>query len=69
MNSKRILKKIERRKMLLNFLLLFLTPTCILSVKLSQNLDLYIHKYQNFIAKKYKVANSQNYFFVEDIAA
>ena len=55
--------------MLLNFLLLFLPPTCILSVKLSQNLDLYIHKYQNFIAKKYKVANSQNYFFVEDIAA
>lgn len=46
MNYKSVVKRIKRRKKLLNILLLFLSPTNKLMVNLSQDLDKYISQYQ-----------------------
>lgn len=48
-----IAKKINRRKILLNILLLFLSPNNKLMIKLSQNLDTYISLYQSYLSKNY----------------
>ena len=42
-------KKINRRKSLINFLLKFLSPTNIIMIKLSRNLDKFISKYQKWM--------------------
>ncbi|GFP75033.1 hypothetical protein [Clostridium fungisolvens] len=53
MYSYRLEKKIIRRKILLNFILNFLSPTNILVIKLSENLDKLIVKQQKYLLKKY----------------
>lgn len=45
----KLINKIVRRKKIINFLLLFLTPSNIFMVKLSQNLDKHIAKYQCYL--------------------
>ncbi|MBE6048087.1 MAG: hypothetical protein E7213_06770 [Clostridium sp.] len=47
-------KKINRRKLLLNFLLKFLSPTNIIMVKLSKNLDKFISESQKRIFSCYE---------------
>lgn len=47
-------KKINRRKLLLNFLLKFLSPTNIIMVKLSKNLDKFISESQKRIFSRYE---------------
>lgn len=69
MSAKKMLKEIERRKKILNFLLLFLPPTCTIMVKLSQNLDYYIHRYQNHLAKKYLRKSLSTYNLLNKKAA
>lgn len=69
MNTMKMLKEIERRKKILNFLLLFLPPTCTIMVKLSQNLDLYIHKYQSYLARKYNAKSLKHYNSLKENAA
>ena len=57
MKRKKLIKKIKRRKNLMNFLLLFLTPSNIFMIKLSQNLDKHIAKYQSYLSfRHYKRA-------------
>lgn len=51
MNLYYLTLSIKRRKMLLNFLLKFLSPTNKLTVLLSQNLDKHITKYQRHLVK------------------
>lgn len=53
MYSYRLEKKIIRRKFLLNFVLNFLSPTNILVIKLSENLDKLIVMQQKHLLKKY----------------
>lgn len=47
MNSKKLHKKIQNRKMLLNFLLYHFSPNNKLIIFLSQNLDKYLVKAQD----------------------
>lgn len=58
MTIKDLRKKINRRKRLLNFLLLFFKGTNPLIVNLSQNLDKFIVMEQKFLAKKRFVKKS-----------
>lgn len=53
MYNSQLNKKINRRKLLINFLLLFLSPTNIIMVKLSKDLDKFIFKYQETIYERY----------------
>ncbi|GKU25576.1 hypothetical protein CFOLD11_24020 [Clostridium folliculivorans] len=53
MYSYKLEKKIIRRKFLLNFVLNFLSPTNILVIKLSENLDKLIVKQQKYLLKKH----------------
>jgi hypothetical protein len=53
MYSYRLEKKIIRRKILLNFVLNFLSPTNILVIKLSENLDKLVVMQQKHLLKKY----------------
>lgn len=46
--------KIKRRKVLLNFLLNYLSPSNRLIIMLSQNLDNHVVKYQKYLSYKYK---------------
>ncbi|MGL4761305.1 MAG: hypothetical protein ACRCWG_07565 [Sarcina sp.] len=48
MNRKTLHKKINKRKHLLNFLLIFFKRSNPLIISLSQNLDYFIQKEQNF---------------------
>lgn len=45
---------IKRRKMLLNFLLKYFSPSNFFLVKLSQDLDKHIVNYQYYLSRKYK---------------
>lgn len=55
-----LLKKINRRKKLLNYLLVYFSPTNRFMVMLSQNLDKYITIYQRSLAKRYKYKKSMH---------
>jgi len=50
MEIKKVIKMIKRRKKLINFLLLFLSPTNKFMVNLSQNLDKHIAIYQSYLS-------------------
>lgn len=52
MSKKALAKKIKRRKKVLNFMLLFFSPTNKLMVFLSQNLDEHVSKYQLILARR-----------------
>ena len=54
-----IVKKIKRRKKILNILLRFMSPTNKLMIYLSQNLDRYVTLYQKHLSIKYKKKHSQ----------
>ena len=62
MTAKKIRKKILKRKFIMNLLLKFLKPTNKLMVKLSQNLDKDISRYQMILYKLHvnKSKNSRN---------
>ena len=47
-------KKINRRKMLLNFLLNFFSPTTFIMVMLSKNLDKFVSESQKRILNQYE---------------
>ncbi|CUQ08768.1 hypothetical protein BH721_04605 [Clostridium baratii] len=68
MTAKKIRKKILKRKFIMNLLLKFLKPTNKLMVKLSQNLDKDISRYQMILYKLHvnKTKNNRN---LERIAA
>lgn len=53
MYRRKLRKKIRRRKNLLNFLLLFLSPTNTLMIKLSSDLDKLVLTYQKNLYKRY----------------
>ncbi|AIY84870.1 MULTISPECIES: hypothetical protein [Clostridium] len=62
MTAKKIRKKILKRKFIMNLLLKFLKPTNKLMVKLSQNLDKDISRYQMILYKLHvnKTKNTRN---------
>lgn len=62
MTAKKIRKKILKRRFIMNLLLKFLKPTNKLMVKLSQNLDKDISRYQMILYKLHvnKSKNSRN---------
>ena len=62
MTAKKIRKKILKRKFIMNLLLKFLKPTNKLMVKLSQNLDKDITRYQMILYKLHinKTKNNRN---------
>lgn len=62
MTAKKIRKKILKRKFIMNLLLKFLKPTNKLMVKLSQNLDKDISRYQMILYKLHvnKTKNNRN---------
>lgn len=62
MTAKKIRKKILKRKFIINLLLKFLKPTNKLMVKLSQNLDKDISRYQMILYKLHvnKTKNNRN---------
>lgn len=63
MKLKKLKKKIERRKKLINLLLLFLPPTNKLMVHLSQDLDTYIVKYQKYLLKLHHKPESVKFYY------
>lgn len=54
MKRRKLIKKIKIRKKLINFLLLFLSPTNKIMVTLSQNLDKHIARYQSYLSFRHK---------------
>lgn len=62
MTAKKIRKKILKRQFIMNLLLKFLKPTNKLMVKLSQNLDKDITRYQMILYKLHvnKTKNNRN---------
>ena len=60
MKTKSLHRKIERNKIYLNFLLNYLSPSNILIIYLSQNLDKLIWKKQKRIYIKYKKKTSKS---------
>ncbi|NLK96382.1 MAG: hypothetical protein GX275_14545 [Clostridiales bacterium] len=67
MKYKMIKKKIVSRKRIINLLLLFLSPTNIIIVALSQNLDKHIVLYQKYL--KAKNNRKQQRFVYEKLSA
>jgi hypothetical protein len=61
-------RKIRYRRFLLNKLTLFLKPTNILIIGLSQNLDKLIYEYQYQIYKKYMMKNKMLKLGLQQIA-
>lgn len=57
MYKKQLTKKIKRKKMILNFLLIYLSPRNKLMVKLSKDLDKLVYIYQKKVYKNYKSKN------------
>ena len=57
MTRRELSKQIKMRKKLINFLLLFLSPTNKFMVTLSQDLDNHIYKYQHHLSIKYRKNN------------
>lgn len=57
MYKKQLTKKIKRRKMILNLLLLYLSPTNKLMIKLSTDLDKLVYIYQKNLYRCYKNRN------------
>lgn len=53
MNYKKMRKQIKYRKKIINLLLIFLSPSNILMVALSQNLDKHIVMYQKYLHTKH----------------
>lgn len=53
MKIKALSIRIKKRKMLLNFLLKYFSPTNFLMVKLSQNLDTHIAYYQHYLSRRH----------------
>lgn len=53
MKKKNVINQIKRRKKIINFLLLFFSPTNKLMVILSQNLDKHVALYQKYLAYNY----------------
>lgn len=58
MYNSQLNRKINRRKLLINFLLLFLSPTNIIMVTLSKNLDKFVYEYQKGIYTRYTDSQS-----------
>ena len=57
MTKKQLIRKIKRRKNLMNFLLLYLAPSNKIMIILSQNLDKHIARYQQYLSfRHYKKA-------------
>ncbi|SHI88710.1 hypothetical protein SAMN02745163_00939 [Clostridium cavendishii DSM 21758] len=54
MRLRELKRKIALRKFLLNTLLIFLNPTNTIIVQLSQDLDIFITKYQKYSYTKHK---------------
>jgi len=50
MTKKQLIRKIKRRKNLMNFLLLYLAPSNKIMIILSQNLDKHIARYQHYLS-------------------
>lgn len=67
MYKKQLTKKIRRRKILLNLLLGYLSPTNKLMIKLSTDLDKLVYIYQKNLYKRYK--NRNEYFQCKKISA
>ena len=67
MYKKRLTKKIRRRKMILNLLLKYLSPTNKLMIKLSTDLDKLVYIYQKNLYKRYRKRNQ--YFQYKKISA
>ena len=67
MYKKQLTKKIKRRKMILNLLLRYLSPTNKLMIKLSTDLDKLVYIYQKNLYKRYK--NRNQYFQYEKLSA
>lgn len=68
MTAKKIRKKIKKRKFVMNLLLKFLKPTNKIMVKLSQNLDKDISRYQ-LILYKLHIKKSKTIRRIERLAA
>ncbi|MGL4569801.1 MAG: hypothetical protein ACRCVJ_01905 [Clostridium sp.] len=68
MTAKKIRKKIKKRKFVMNLLLKFLKPTNKIMVKLSQNLDKDISRYQ-LILYKLHINKSKKLRRIDRIAA
>lgn len=54
MSKRELSNQIKRRKKLINFLLIFLSPTNKIMVTLSQDLDKHIYRYQRYLSVRYK---------------
>ncbi|HEY5525277.1 MAG TPA: hypothetical protein VIK26_08085 [Clostridium sp.] len=67
MYKKQLTKKIKRRKMILNLLLKYLSPTNKLMIKLSTDLDKLVYIYQKNLYKRYRKRNQ--YFQYKKISA
>lgn len=67
MYKKQLTKKIKRRKMILNLLLMYLSPTNKLMIKLSTDLDKLVYIYQKNLYKCYQ--NRNKYFQYKKISA
>ena len=67
MYKKQLTKKINRKKMILNLLLKYLSPTNKLMVKLSTDLDKLVYIYQKNLYKRYRKRNQ--YFQYKKISA
>lgn len=67
MYKKQLTKKIKRRKIILNLLLAYLSPTNKLMIKLSTDLDKLVYIYQKNLYKRYK--NRNEYFQYKKISA
>lgn len=62
MSRKTLAKKIKRRKKVLNFMLLFFSPTNKLMIYLSQDLDQHVSKYQLFLAHRSMIHRRPVYY-------
>lgn len=60
MTRKDLKRKIKRKKLILNFFLLFLRRTNPLIVNLSQDLDKFIVKEQKYLISKSKILKDKN---------
>lgn len=62
MSRKTLAKKIKRKKKILNFMLLFFSPTNKLMVYLSQDLDELVSKYQRILAHRSRIHKRPVYY-------
>lgn len=67
MYKQQLTKQIKRRKMILNLLLRYLSPTNKLMIKLSTDLDKLVYIYQKNLYKRYKKRNE--YFQYKKLSA